>query len=132
MIEIFSKPIPPILPKNRFHLPWKNLNQPMHATTHKKKYENIKKGNLIKICKNISQILFIGFLLGVSYSASIGGISCLVGSAPNIFMKGFADRSIKQEILLLYLSILFIATTKTVIFKLIFLIFSFLHFQWLY
>jgi len=37
--------------------------------------------------------LVIGFLLAVAYSATIGGLSSLVGTAPNIFVKGFADRS---------------------------------------
>ncbi|CAF1183564.1 unnamed protein product [Adineta steineri] len=32
------------------------------------------------------------FLLSVAYSASVGGISSLVGSAPNIFLKGFIDK----------------------------------------
>ncbi|CAF4636116.1 unnamed protein product, partial [Rotaria magnacalcarata] len=32
-----------------------------------------------------------GFLLAVAYSATIGGLSSLVGTAPNIFVKGFAD-----------------------------------------
>ena len=36
-----------------------------------------------------------GFLLAVAYSATIGGLSSLVGTAPNIFVKGFTDR-VKQ------------------------------------
>ncbi|UJR20089.1 hypothetical protein I4U23_023221 [Adineta vaga] len=46
------------------------------------KYKNLKKG----------------FLLSVAYSASIGGISSLVGSAPNIFLKGFIDNQYKSTI----------------------------------
>jgi hypothetical protein len=39
----------PVLLKKRFRLPWKNPNQRMlMATTHEKKYENMKKGNLRK------------------------------------------------------------------------------------
>ena len=38
----------------------------------------------------------IGFLLAVAYSATIGGLSSLVGTAPNIFVKGFADRWLEK------------------------------------
>ena len=33
-----------------------------------------------------------GFLLAVAYSATIGGLATLVGTAPNIFVKGFVER----------------------------------------
>ncbi|CAF1397390.1 unnamed protein product [Adineta steineri] len=33
-----------------------------------------------------------GFLLAVVYSATIGGLSRLLGTAPNIFVKGFTDK----------------------------------------
>ncbi|CAF0919700.1 unnamed protein product [Didymodactylos carnosus] len=42
---------------------------------HTGKYEKLKKG----------------FLLSIAYSSSIGGLSTLVGTTPNIFMKGFVD-----------------------------------------
>ncbi|CAF2992535.1 unnamed protein product [Rotaria socialis] len=62
--------------KKRFRLPWKNgnLHKPTEST--EQQYEQIRKG----------------FLLAVAYSATIGGLSSLVGTAPNIFVKGFADR----------------------------------------
>jgi Na+/H+ antiporter NhaD/arsenite permease-like protein len=36
-------------------------------------------------------IVFIGFLLATAYSATIGGLGTLVGTTPNIFVKGFAE-----------------------------------------
>ena len=33
-----------------------------------------------------------GFLIAVAYSAAIGGLATLVGTGPNIFVKGFADQ----------------------------------------
>lgn len=35
--------------------------------------------------------LYLGFLLSLSYSASIGGSGSLVGTAPNLILKGFFD-----------------------------------------
>jgi Na+/H+ antiporter NhaD/arsenite permease-like protein len=32
-----------------------------------------------------------GFLLATAYSATIGGLGTLVGTTPNIFVKGFAE-----------------------------------------
>jgi len=32
-----------------------------------------------------------GFLLATAYSASIGGLSSLVGTSPNIYVKAFTD-----------------------------------------
>ncbi|UJR22011.1 hypothetical protein I4U23_025078 [Adineta vaga] len=66
--------------KKHFQLPWKKSNQLIPHTSVQTKYENIKKG----------------FLLAVAYSASIGGLSSLVGTAPNIFVKGFADSHYKN------------------------------------
>jgi Na+/H+ antiporter NhaD/arsenite permease-like protein len=34
---------------------------------------------------------FKGFLIAVAYSAAIGGLATLVGTGPNIFVKGFTD-----------------------------------------
>ena len=73
---IFSEPVVPIVLKKRFRLPWENPSQIKDELTHEKKYEDIRKG----------------FLLAVAYSATIGGLSSLVGTAPNIFVKGFTDR----------------------------------------
>ncbi|CAF2132074.1 unnamed protein product [Rotaria magnacalcarata] len=41
----------------------------------KKKHDQLKKG----------------FLLAVAYSSSIGGLSSLVGTAPNVYLKGFVE-----------------------------------------
>jgi Na+/H+ antiporter NhaD/arsenite permease-like protein len=68
----------------------------MLITSHEKKFENIKKGIYISLKHQISNISFIGFLLAVAYSATIGGLSSLVGTAPNILVKGFADRLIQK------------------------------------
>ncbi|CAF4234444.1 unnamed protein product, partial [Adineta steineri] len=35
----------------------------------------------------------IGFLIAVAFSAAIGGMMTLVGTGPNIFVKGFTDQS---------------------------------------
>ncbi|CAF5224335.1 unnamed protein product, partial [Rotaria magnacalcarata] len=35
-----------------------------------------------------------GFLLAVAYSSSIVGLSSLVGTAPNVYLKGFVETSI--------------------------------------
>ena len=32
-----------------------------------------------------------GFLIAVAYSAGVGGLATLVGTGPNIFVKGFTD-----------------------------------------
>lgn len=34
---------------------------------------------------------FEGFLIAVAYSAAVGGLATLVGTGPNIFVKGFTD-----------------------------------------
>ena len=34
----------------------------------------------------------LGFLIAVSYSAALGGLTTLVGTGPNIFVKGFMDQ----------------------------------------
>ncbi|CAF1074317.1 unnamed protein product [Rotaria sordida] len=46
-----------------------------HSNTYKKQHDELKKG----------------FLLAIAYSSSIGGLSSLVGTAPNIYLKGFVD-----------------------------------------
>ncbi|CAF1241276.1 unnamed protein product [Adineta steineri] len=66
--------------KKRFQLPWKKSNRLIVTSSEDKKYNSIKKG----------------FLLAVAYSATIGGLSSLVGTAPNIFVKGFADSQYKN------------------------------------
>lgn len=33
-----------------------------------------------------------GFLIAVAYSAALGGLTTLVGTGPNIFVKGFMDQ----------------------------------------
>ncbi|CAF2577644.1 unnamed protein product [Rotaria sp. Silwood2] len=78
-IEEPKPPIPTIL-KKRFQLPWKNRNLLVSVESHEQKYAKIRKG----------------FLLSVAYSATIGGLSSLVGTAPNIFVKGFADSQYKN------------------------------------
>jgi Na+/H+ antiporter NhaD/arsenite permease-like protein len=34
---------------------------------------------------------FKGFLISVAYSSAIGGLATLVGTGPNIFVKGYTD-----------------------------------------
>ncbi len=38
-----------IISKKRFYLPWKNSKQSILTTSDEKKYENIKKGQLINV-----------------------------------------------------------------------------------
>ncbi|CAF1554290.1 unnamed protein product, partial [Adineta ricciae] len=35
--------------------------------------------------------IYLGFLLAVAYSSSIGGLSSLVGTTPNVYLKGFVE-----------------------------------------
>jgi hypothetical protein len=105
---LFRNLITPTKLKKRFHLPFKNLRQVNPMTSEKQKYENLRKGYLIN--ENISNVVFfviVGFLLAVAYSATIGGLSSLVGTAPNIFVKGFADRSTRKIGYFCYLLIFF-------------------------
>jgi di/tricarboxylate transporter len=34
---------------------------------------------------------YTGYLIAVAFSVAIGGMMTLVGTGPNIFIKGFAD-----------------------------------------
>ena len=70
----------------------KHLGPSKPATREEKKYEDIKKGTDCSGLLTLMAVPFVGFLLAVAYSATIGGLSSLVGTAPNIFVKGFADR----------------------------------------
>ncbi|CAF4739590.1 unnamed protein product [Rotaria sp. Silwood1] len=46
------------------------------------------------------------FLLGIAYSSSIGGLSSLVGTTPNIYLKGFVDRHISDGTVAIFCGIL--------------------------
>jgi len=55
--------------------------------------------NILKKVQSIQLNLFFetilnfkGFLIAVAFSAAIGGMMTLVGTGPNIFVKGFADQ----------------------------------------
>ncbi|CAF3584912.1 unnamed protein product [Rotaria sordida] len=65
--------------KQRFRLPWQRQAQSKVDESHEKKYEDLRKG----------------FLLATAYSATIGGLASLVGTGPNIFVKGFVDKLFK-------------------------------------
>ncbi|CAF0745294.1 unnamed protein product [Rotaria sordida] len=65
--------------KQRFRLPWQRQAQSKVDESHEKKYEDLRKG----------------FLLATAYSATIGGLATLVGTGPNIFVKGFVDNTYK-------------------------------------
>ncbi|CAF3682804.1 unnamed protein product [Rotaria sordida] len=65
--------------KQRFRLPWQRQAQSKVDESHEKKYEDLRKG----------------FLLATAYSATIGGLATLVGTGPNIFVKGFVDKLFK-------------------------------------
>jgi di/tricarboxylate transporter len=56
-------------------------------------YEQLKTGttNSIEFLKKYILNLK-GFLIAVAFSAAIGGMMTLVGTGPNIFVKGFADQ----------------------------------------
>jgi Na+/H+ antiporter NhaD/arsenite permease-like protein len=36
-------------------------------------------------------MILTGFLLATAYSATIGGLGTLVGTTPNVFVKGFIE-----------------------------------------
>ncbi|CAF2628108.1 unnamed protein product [Rotaria sp. Silwood2] len=65
--------------KKRFRLPWQRQAQSKVDKSHEKKYEELRK------C----------FLLATAYSATIGGLSSLVGTGPNVFVKGFVENTYK-------------------------------------
>ncbi|CAF3634513.1 unnamed protein product [Rotaria sp. Silwood1] len=69
----------PVEVKQRFRLPWQKQGQLKVEKTHEKKYEELRK------C----------FLLATAYSATIGGLASLVGTGPNVFVKGFIDSLFK-------------------------------------
>ncbi|CAF4098180.1 unnamed protein product, partial [Adineta steineri] len=46
----------------------------------------------------------IGFLIAVAFSAAIGGMMTLVGTGPNIFVKGFADQYYSSGSIILQIS----------------------------
>ncbi|CAF2784794.1 unnamed protein product [Rotaria sp. Silwood2] len=50
-----------------------------------------QKMSLIDPVKQKYDQLRKGFLLSVAYSSSIGGLSSLVGTGPNVYLKGFTD-----------------------------------------
>ncbi|CAF4349413.1 unnamed protein product, partial [Rotaria magnacalcarata] len=41
--------------------------------------------------------IYLVFLLAVAYSSSIVGLSSLVGTAPNVYLKGFVETSIGKH-----------------------------------
>ncbi len=43
--------------------------------------------------KKSEKNLMKGFCLSIAYSASIGGSGCLVGSQPNLILKGYFDEN---------------------------------------
>jgi di/tricarboxylate transporter len=57
-------------------------------------YRQLKTGRMNGIEGLESVLFFEGFLIAVAYSAAIGGLATLVGTGPNIFVKGFTDESV--------------------------------------
>ncbi|CAF4727632.1 unnamed protein product [Rotaria magnacalcarata] len=47
-----------------------------------------------------------GFLRAVAYSSSIGGLSSLVGTAPNVYLKGFVETHISDGTATIFCGIL--------------------------
>ena len=70
----------------------------------------------------------LGFLLSCSYSSTIGGLGSLVGTAPNILLKGFIDEHY-PNIGLGFLSFCLVALPVAII--LIVLSWIWLSFRWL-
>ncbi|UJR27182.1 hypothetical protein I4U23_008478 [Adineta vaga] len=66
--------------KQRFQFPFRKQSRAPVVTPHHKKYEAIKKA----------------YLLATAYSATIGGLSSLVGTAPNVFVKGYIEKTYKD------------------------------------
>ncbi|CAF0991701.1 unnamed protein product [Didymodactylos carnosus] len=64
-----------VIPVVHRKLPFFRTRKRLASLDHEKKYAQLKKG----------------FLLSVAYSSTIGGLSSLVGTAPNVLVKGFAD-----------------------------------------
>ena len=57
-------------------------------------YHKLKSGiiELVDIKNKNTMTFFLGFLIAVAYSAALGGLVTLVGTGPNIFVKGFMDQ----------------------------------------
>ncbi len=56
-------------------------------------YENLKIGIISLLEFGKKNILnFKGFLIAVAFSTAIGGMMTMVGTGPNIFVKGFTDQ----------------------------------------
>lgn len=53
-------------------------------------------GDVIKKSEKARK-LATGFLLACSYSSTIGGLGSLVGTAPNILLKGFFDERYPEK-----------------------------------
>ncbi|CAF1055484.1 unnamed protein product [Adineta ricciae] len=63
--------------KQRFSLSRRRQSHIKVVRPHQKRYEKVRKG----------------FLLATAYSATIGGLASLVGTAPNVLVKSFVDTS---------------------------------------
>lgn len=69
-----------------------------------------------------------GFMLSCSYSSTIGGLGSLVGTAPNILLKGFIDEKY-SDISLSFFSFSVVSLPVTII--LILTSWIWLSFKWL-
>ena len=55
-------------------------------------YHHLKSGMFEHVQYPNLQKISSGFLIAVAYSAALGGLTTLVGTGPNIFVKGFMDQ----------------------------------------
>lgn len=55
-------------------------------------YHHLKSGMFEYVQHLNLERISLGFLIAVAYSAALGGLTTLVGTGPNIFVKGFMDQ----------------------------------------
>ena len=91
---------PVVKKKNGFSFLWQKRRSSQIIKPDQKKYDEIRKGTWheLRVYKNSMIIVLIGFLLATAYSASIGGLSTVVGTTTNVFAKGFIEEWVLPDL----------------------------------
>lgn len=93
MIEYIRKTNGLVEIKGGFRFPWQKRAPSQITESYEKKYTKLRKGTFYDILQTEYSVIVIviGFLLATAYSATIGGLSTLVGTGTNVFAKGFVE-----------------------------------------